>query len=84
VERARLAHPGRADGRHQLTVPRAGLLEGLPELLDVGVWPTKQVSLRAGGGLKARSRGARASDLVDFDRSAKPLTGTAPSALTSM
>ena len=34
---ARLAHPWVADGRHQLTVPGARLLEGFAELLYLGV-----------------------------------------------
>ena len=37
VEQARLAHPWVADGRHQLTVSGAGLLEGFAELLYLGV-----------------------------------------------
>ena len=37
VDQARLAHPGLAHDRDHLSVPRAGSLQRLPQLLDLGV-----------------------------------------------
>ena len=75
VEQARLAHPGLADGRHELTVPGASLLEALAELLDLGV-PADEAGEPAGRrGLQARSQRADPGELVDLDRGGQALHG---------
>ena len=72
VEQPRLAHPGLADDRHQLTAPGAGLLEGPAELLDLGVAADEARQAAGRGRLEARSRRRRPRPLVDLDRLAKP------------
>ena len=77
-EQARLAHSRLPDQRHELAPPLAGQLEGLGELLDLGVTAHEAAESTRRRRLKARPRGAGARDLVDLHRLAPPLDGDRP------
>src|SRR5205807_7804422 len=68
VDEARLAHPGLADDRHQLTVTGAGQLLRAAEMLQLGVAADEPRQAAPGGRLEASPRRACPRHLVTLPR----------------
>src|SRR5262249_48388099 len=72
---ARLADTGLADHGHDLAMARAGLIEDLAELTELGIAADKPAKAPRRDGRKARPHRGRADQLIDFERTFQAFDG---------